>query len=158
MAKKKNNPTVVNNIESVNVDIDYNKLAEAIVKAQEKSDNNRYGSPYTSTTFALMISHSFRVIAVVAFPISLLFGFWLSYAVVNKLLVIGWSRYIAYGIAFPLSALVSYVLGLFASLFWKSAKEIKIEKDKNYIVSVFSGIVSFAAFIIAIIALVKGAG
>ena len=35
MAKKKNNPTVVNNIESVNVDIDYDKLAEAIVKAQK---------------------------------------------------------------------------------------------------------------------------
>lgn len=35
MAKKKNNPTVVNNIESVNLDIDYNKLAEAIVKAQK---------------------------------------------------------------------------------------------------------------------------
>lgn len=35
MAKKKNNQTVVNNIESVNVDIDYDKLAEAIVKAQK---------------------------------------------------------------------------------------------------------------------------
>ena len=32
MAKKKNNQTVVNNIESVNLDIDYNKLAEVIVK------------------------------------------------------------------------------------------------------------------------------
>ena len=158
MAKKKNNTTVVNNIDSVNVEIDYDKLAEAIVKAQEKSDNNRYGSPYTSTTFALMISHSFRVIAVVAFPISLLFGFWLSYTIVNELLVVGWCKYIAYGITFVLSALVSYILGLFAVLFWKSAKEIKVEKDKNYIVSVFSGIVSFAALIIAVIALVKGVG
>lgn len=35
MAKKKNNQTVVNNIESVNLDIDYDKLAEAIVKAQK---------------------------------------------------------------------------------------------------------------------------
>lgn len=35
MAKKKNNQTVVNNIESVNLDIDYNKLAEAIVKARK---------------------------------------------------------------------------------------------------------------------------
>ncbi len=37
MAKKKNNQTVVNNIESVNLDIDYDKLAEAIVKAQQKA-------------------------------------------------------------------------------------------------------------------------
>ena len=35
MAKKKNNQTVVNNIESVNLDIDYDKLAEAIVKAKK---------------------------------------------------------------------------------------------------------------------------
>lgn len=34
MAKKKNTPTVVNNIDSVNVDIDYNRLAKAIVKAK----------------------------------------------------------------------------------------------------------------------------
>lgn len=36
MAKKKNNTTVVNNIDSVNVEIDYDKLAEAIVKALKK--------------------------------------------------------------------------------------------------------------------------
>lgn len=37
MAKKRNNPIVVNNIESVNLDIDYDKLAEAIVEAQQKA-------------------------------------------------------------------------------------------------------------------------
>lgn len=38
MAKKKNNTTVVNNIDSVNVVIDYDKLAEAIVKAGELAE------------------------------------------------------------------------------------------------------------------------
>ena len=38
MAKKKNNTTVVNNIDSVNVEIDYDKLAEAIVKAGELAE------------------------------------------------------------------------------------------------------------------------
>ncbi len=38
MAKKKNNTTVVNNIDSVNLEIDYDKLAEAIVKAQQKAN------------------------------------------------------------------------------------------------------------------------
>lgn len=37
MAKKKNNQTVVNNIESVNLNIDCDELAEAIVKAQQKA-------------------------------------------------------------------------------------------------------------------------
>ena len=38
MAKKKNNQTVVNNIESVNLDIDYDKLAKAIVDAQKQAE------------------------------------------------------------------------------------------------------------------------
>ena len=38
MAKKKHN-TIVNNIDSINVEIDYNKLAQAIVDAQNKSNN-----------------------------------------------------------------------------------------------------------------------
>ena len=38
MAKKKNNTTVVNNIDSVNLEIDYDKLAEAIVKARKKEE------------------------------------------------------------------------------------------------------------------------
>lgn len=47
MAKKKSSPTVVNNIESVNMEIDYDKLAEAIVKAKEiekekESQQNAY--------------------------------------------------------------------------------------------------------------------
>ena len=41
MAKKKNNQTVVNNIESVNLDIDCDKLAEAIVKAQQKAEKQK---------------------------------------------------------------------------------------------------------------------
>ena len=37
MAKKKDKPQVINNIGELNLEIDYDKLAEAIVKAQEKS-------------------------------------------------------------------------------------------------------------------------
>ena len=39
MAKRKDKPQVINNIQELNLEIDYNKLAEAIVKAQEKSEN-----------------------------------------------------------------------------------------------------------------------
>lgn len=41
MAKKKSNPTVVNNIESVNMKIDYDKLAKAIIKAQIEVDEQK---------------------------------------------------------------------------------------------------------------------
>ena len=36
--------------------------------------------------------------------------------------------------------------------------EIDKEKDRNYIVDVFSAIVSFAALIVALVALLKGVG
>ena len=36
MAKKKDKPQVINNIQELNLEIDYDKLAEAIVKAQQK--------------------------------------------------------------------------------------------------------------------------
>ena len=40
MAKKKDKPQVINNIQELNLEIDYDKLAEAIVKAQEKSEKD----------------------------------------------------------------------------------------------------------------------
>lgn len=43
MAKKKDKPQVINNIQELNLEIDYDKLAEAIVKAnkKEKSKNDK---------------------------------------------------------------------------------------------------------------------
>jgi hypothetical protein len=53
---------------------------------------------------------------------------------------------------------VTVALALYSMLLWKSAKEIEKENDRNYIISVFSGIVSFAALIVALVALFKGVG
>ena len=61
-----------------------------------------------------------------------------------------------FSIAFAIELFV--VLVLYCFLLWKSAKEIETEKDRNYIISVFSGIVSFAALIVALVALFKGVG
>ena len=61
-----------------------------------------------------------------------------------------------FSIAFVAALFV--VLVLYSFLLWKSAKEIETEKDRNYIISVFSGIVSFAALIVALVALFKGVG
>ena len=38
MAKKKDKPQVINNIQELNLEIDYDKLAEAIVKAQKQTN------------------------------------------------------------------------------------------------------------------------
>ena len=41
MAKKKEKPQVINNIQELNLEIDYDKLAEAIVKANKKEKIGR---------------------------------------------------------------------------------------------------------------------
>ena len=45
MAKKKDKPQVINNIGEMNLEIDYDKLAEAIVKAQ-----NKFKTPIKNTS------------------------------------------------------------------------------------------------------------
>ena len=40
MAKKKDKPQVINNIQELNLEIDYDKLAEAIVKAKQIEEDN----------------------------------------------------------------------------------------------------------------------
>lgn len=41
MAKKKDNPQIINNIQELNLEIDYDKLAEAIVRANKKAEKEK---------------------------------------------------------------------------------------------------------------------
>ena len=50
------------------------------------------------------------------------------------------------------------IVGMFSLIFRAAANEMAKEKDRDYVVAVFSGIVSFAALIIALVALLKGVG
>ena len=71
MAKKKDKPQVINNIQELNLEIDYDKLAEAMVKAQEKSENEANRKKFTSGTFAIIISLAFRGVAIFGWLIAL---------------------------------------------------------------------------------------
>lgn len=158
MSKKKDKPQVINNIGEINIEIDYDKLAESIVKAQEKSENeaNRR-KKFTSSTFAMIISLAFRGVAVLGWLIALA----TPVAIINMVKSFVWNELnVVMGNVFSIAFTVALfiVLVLYSFLLWKSAKEIETEKDRNYIISVFSGIVSFAALIVALIALFKGVG
>ena len=54
--------------------------------------------------------------------------------------------------------LICILLFLISIMFRGAANDMKSEKDRNYIVALFSGIVSFAALIVALVALLKGVG
>ena len=61
------------------------------------------------------------------------------------------------GIIIGCLAFVFTFFMLFAIL-WGASNSIIRERDKNYVVAVFSGIVSFAALVVALVALFKGVG
>ncbi len=158
MAKKKDKPQVINNIQELNLEIDYDKLADAIVKAQEKADNNANQSKkFTSGMFSMSVFVILRLAASLGMILSLaiavscpeVFGAfaWSSFGAVIKNVI---------QIIIQVSLVV--LTAFYSLLLWKSAKEIETEKDRNYIISVFSGIVSFAALIVALVALFKGVG
>ena len=158
MAKKKDKPQVINNIQELNLEIDYDKLAEAIVKAQEKSETeaNR-NKKFTSSVLALIVIFTLRIVSVFGWILVATMPF----AIVNMAQSLIWNEFgnivsNVFIIVFAISMLI--FIGLYSVLLWKSAKEIDSEKDRNYIISIFSGIVSFAALIVALVALFKGVG
>ena len=158
MAKKKDKPQVINNIQELNLEIDYDKLAEAIVKAQEKSeDESNKKRRFTSGSFAMLTTVAFRIFSAFMGLLSVV----LILAPVVSWKTLQWNGFTnivtsVFTIGFCI--VFAIVLGLYTVLLWKSAKEIETEKDRNYIMSVFSGIVSFAALIVALVALFKGVG
>ena len=59
---------IINNIESINLEIDYDRLAQAIVKANENADKDK---KYVSGTFAFLSSIIFNILAAIGFLISI---------------------------------------------------------------------------------------
>lgn len=164
------------------MEIDYDKLAEAIVKANNKQNTeptqqeeeinlsikqklkilgkgivqiltckNKTESALTTGFFAMLVSMLFRAVAifgVVAF-VALISGLietcsgmsWAGFAIITNVFTIA------------TTILIGIAILLYSLVIWGSATEIENERDKDYIISVFSGIVTFVALIVALIAL-----
>ena len=158
MAKKKDKPQVINNIGELNLEADYDKLAEAIVKASNKEKQQSEKKSFVSNSFAFWISLVFRFvplfgIAASAFGLFALFKYATSVAAWNTGYNIIANVLVLCLVGLILLAVIGYCI-----IMWRAAKEIEQEKDKNFIVAVFSGIVSFAALIVALVAIFKGVG
>lgn len=155
MAKKKNQPTTVNNIQELNLEIDYDKLAEAMVKAQEKSQLQEENVNFTKGTFASLTSATLSLIGIIGlvFAIfSLVYGIY--YAATN----LPWNNdkeIVGNILACIFLTLIIAYISLLSIMFLKSSKEIEKSKDKNFVVSVFSALSGLIALVVAIIALFK---
>lgn len=158
MGKKDRKPPVVNNIQELNLEIDYEKLAEAIVKAQDKSSENaNKDMAYTSSTFSFFITTIFRSFSVFGWFLSFIILLVIAYAI-RDCVQSGGAYLVENILVIMVEIFLGTVLFLFSIMLWKSAKEIQFSRDRNYIISVFSGIVSFAALVVALVALFKGVG
>ncbi len=110
---------------------------------------------YVGSTFSVLTSAIFRVSAVVGF----LFCIVLLFAAVSQFKTMVWNGLLTIMtnvIFFAFVVVLAAIIVLFSFLLWKSASEIEHEKDKQFVVSVFSGITSMAAVIVALIALIRG--
>lgn len=162
--------------------IDYDKLAEAIVKANNKQNaelvqqeeevtlsakekfrilkkgiiqiitcKNKTENALTTGFFAMIVSLLFRAVAIFgifAF-VALMVGL---DATCDKMIWEDW-QIILNVFTIATTILIGIAILLYSLVIWGSATEIENEKDKNYIISVFSGIVTFVALIVALIAL-----
>lgn len=156
MAKKKERN--IFNIDEVNIEIDYDKLADAIAKANEKQSQQ--------------YSVSREWMKFIIYPV-----FWLT-TIVTGVFAIGCVIYGGVNMydAFKNNAIITtnpydfitefitggflICIGLFIAAIsfatGMTAKEIDKETDRNYVAAMFSNVVALVALIVSLVALVKG--
>lgn len=132
-------------IEQVNMQIDYEKLATAIVKATKEAEVQK---SYISDVFAIIITIAFRVVSALGIVFGTAGGI-ILFAQFQEITSVT-------GIISLMSCCMFLVIIVLMSvLLWNAAKEIDREKDKYFVVAVFSAVVSVAALVVAFVALIK---
>ena len=174
MGKPRKTPAI-NNINHLNLEIDYDKLAEAIIKAQRVSEEKAAEAPgesraslfqsilrifqgkksgdgrFLSAPFAVILSLAYRMIAIIGLIASIV----LAIALVRSFASATWQGWAILGniVMIVLGIALLFSLFLYLIVFWGAANDVEQEKDKNYVINVFTGLVSLAALIVAIFAL-----
>ena len=143
MAKKKDKPQVINNIQELNLEIDYDKLAEAIVKAGEELQKKKKRPNKFRAIGKSIFNMTVSVVAVLVL-IGVIISIW-SQPVLKEMLTV-----------FE-SILITVVLASFALLHIFSAIECWKDDDENAIAT-FNNNIAILALIVALVALFKGVG
>ena len=145
MRKRRRNITIVNN------EMDYDKLAEAIVKANtkqlEKYSPSREWMKYILIPFFRILAIASGLLAIAMFV-----------SLCKNITSIFESGTLTEITAFLFEFLITFFTAGFCVFSLVTAKEIDKENDRTYIASMFSNIVAIAALVVALVALVKGVG
>ena len=141
MAKKKSKPQVINNIQELNLEIDYDKLAEAIVVAQEKSSKKKKRTSRFRGAVMGGINGTLYLI-VTLFAVGAIAGMWMEYAKAAKHSLM---TYIGCTIMFA-------VVGLFSFLCQQESIRDSDEDAQQH----FNTNIALIALVVSLVALVKG--
>lgn len=110
---------------------------------------------FTKGTFVLLMSCLLNMCAFM-FGLFSVIGICVA---VYEVFILDWSTitaWISNVIAFIIMLFLCVLSFLFAVMLRGFANEVEREEDRNYIIAIFSGIVSFVALIISLIALIRG--
>lgn len=173
---KKNSKQTINNINQLNLEIDYDELAKAIVKAQKQADEEAENNESETISFfeaakhiirndsdtngnlmsnslALFLSFAFKGLAVITYLFSLVIFYTISYFSVQA----NWNSISIFStnvfVVLFLLIVATFAL-LLCLLFWGMSNEIERERDRHYIVAVFAGIATFVAMVATIVTLI----
>ena len=139
---------------NVNVEIDYDKLATAIIQTQEQVKAHEE-EKFTKGTFSLLTSWVLHTIGVLGFLIAL-YAF--GYGIYHAITVLQWVdglHVLANIITCIFILTLTFCVGVLSFMLFKSGSEIQKSKDKNFIVAVFSALSGFIALVVALVALFK---
>lgn len=148
MGKKKRR--TINNIGELNLEIDYDKLAEAISRVQNRQEDKYSG---TREWMKFILSPIFWTLALISAVLAITFLIYGACTLTGMFSAgLDWVA--------AITGAIEFFIGLFlvavCAFSWVSAKEIDEEKDRQYVASMFSNIVALVALIVSLIALVKG--
>jgi len=143
----------------LNIEIDYEKLAEAIVKANNLSEQNKQENQSSELTRWLsgFISFFFGTISVLCWIMGVGIALGTVYFIVTNfcLYLSAWESALDYltVIIFCIFLVIMFIF--YARYTFRVKKEVKKETDKNFLVSLFSGTAAFVAMVIAAILLFR---
>jgi len=147
MGNGKNKPQTVNNINQLNLEIDYDKLAEAIVKAQETVTQKTEKKEKRRTRFRNILLRNVNGVVyhgIAIFMVLLIIGTWVTYKNgTGPSLVLS----IVFTLLFAFLCFISFMCG-----------QETFDDTYETTVSLFDTNVSLIALVVAIIALYKGVG
>lgn len=145
--------TVIKPDVKVNVEIDYDKLAEAIVKAEKKAEEDE-NKKIKSVLWLQRKGSSlfYRFLSGIGFAIAIVFAF----TTIKEATDMSWGNFsdVSTNICILIIAFLGLLIILLISgMLYLSSEQIDKVKDKQMLMSLSSGLIGFIALIAAIVAI-----